>query len=99
MTPEILNMKETMKVVPHKNINLGGNKITVTFQTFTGKAYKVALSPSDNLNVAVYQLNEQQAIPPDNQPIFLFQGQKLELQRTVKSYNIEDQSIILVSFK
>ncbi len=75
MTPEILNMKETMKVVPQKNVEkIMGNTITVTFQTFTGKAYKVALSPSDNLNVAVYQLNEQQAIPPDNQPIFLFQG-------------------------
>ena len=59
----------------------------------------IKVHENENFYKVTELLNMQNAIPEDCEAVYVYQGEKIQLDRTISSYNIQDQYTIHVSFK
>lgn len=81
------------KINDKSNINLDiiNDGILVVITTLTGKSIELNISQSQKVLDLKMLVQDEEGIPPDQQRI-IFAGKQLEDKRTLKSYNIQNES-------
>ncbi|KAA6401791.1 MAG: putative Polyubiquitin [Streblomastix strix] len=72
-------------------------KIQIKVKNVAGKTFTFDVGETDTIENVKKQIQNKEGIPPESQ-IIIFDGKQLEDRRTVKDYNIMNDSILYVVF-